>query len=380
VVDHRNLAPLGQFPDPGDDVLAAGIDHFPGTVAARQRGLFRGGRGPDQAHAQGPGPLAGDEPDTARGGMEQDRLVTLQPVGLAKQVLHRQALEHQRGGLLETYAVGDPHDPVGGHIAQIGIGANRALPVRHAVAGTQVSHHGANRFDQARSLESQAMRQGMRIQPRATIDIDEIQADRLLADADLVRRGGRHHHFFQPHPIRPAMLMNTDRPCLFFFFHRRYLRPRRTSSSEPDQTSMNSRQATTAIHITAVLFGLTGIFGELIQASATLITAGRAAFATVALLLFMARTGHRPVRPARRALPVLLAAGVLLAIHWTTFFVAVKTGGIAVATLGFASFPAFITLFEGFLFKERTRIAEWAVVALVTAGLALVAPSFDFSD
>ncbi|GAA0222362.1 DMT family transporter [Castellaniella daejeonensis] len=143
---------------------------------------------------------------------------------------------------------------------------------------------------------------------------------------------------------------------------------------------MNSRQATTAIHITAVLFGLTGIFGELIQASATLITAGRAAFATVALLLFMARTGHRPVRPARRALPVLLAAGVLLAIHWTTFFVAVKTGGIAVATLGFASFPAFITLFEGFLFKERTRIAEWAVVALVTAGLALVAPSFDFSD
>ena len=143
---------------------------------------------------------------------------------------------------------------------------------------------------------------------------------------------------------------------------------------------MNSRQATTAIHITAVLFGLTGIFGELIQAGAVLITAGRAAFATAALLLFMARAGHRPVRPGRRALPVLLAAGVLLAIHWTTFFVAVKVGGIAIATLGFASFPAFITLLEGFLFHERTRASEWAVVALVTAGLALVTPSFDFGD
>jgi drug/metabolite transporter (DMT)-like permease len=143
---------------------------------------------------------------------------------------------------------------------------------------------------------------------------------------------------------------------------------------------MNSRQATTAIHITAVLFGLTGIFGELIQAGAVLITAGRATFATVALLLFMTRAGHRPVRPGRRALPVLLTAGVLLAIHWTTFFVAVKVGGIAIATLGFASFPAFITLLEGFLFHERTRASEWAVVALVTAGLALVTPSFDFGD
>ena len=143
---------------------------------------------------------------------------------------------------------------------------------------------------------------------------------------------------------------------------------------------MNSRQATMAIHITAVLFGLTGIFGALIQGSATLITAGRALFATTTLLLFMARAGHRPTMPDRRARPALLAAGVLLAIHWTTFFVAVKVGGIAIATLGFASFPAFITLFEGFLFHERTRPSEWIVVGLVTAGLALVTPSYDFGN
>lgn len=150
--------------------------------------------------------------------------------------------------------------------------------------------------------------------------------------------------------------------------------------STPNQTSMNSRQATTAIHLTAVLFGLTGIFGELIQASAVLITAGRAAFAAATLLLSMTRAGHRPVWPSRHALPVLLAAGVLLAVHWTTFFVAVKVGGIAIATLGFASFPAFIILLEGFLFKERTLAYEWVVVGLVTAGLVLVTPSFDSSE
>lgn len=143
---------------------------------------------------------------------------------------------------------------------------------------------------------------------------------------------------------------------------------------------MNARQAQIAIHITAVLFGLTGIFGELIQSGAILITAGRATFATVALTLFIRHEGHRFTRPSTPLLGILTAAGVLLAVHWVTFFIAVKVGGIAIATLGFASFPAFIALLEGFLFKERTTAAEWWVVALVTLGLILVTPSFDFRD
>lgn len=145
---------------------------------------------------------------------------------------------------------------------------------------------------------------------------------------------------------------------------------------------MNSRQAQVAVHVTAVLFGLTGIFGELIQASATLITAGRASFASAALLLFLLQARHRPRIPGRQRLQiwVLLLAGAFLAVHWTTFFVAVKVGGIAIATLGFASFPAFITLLEGLVFKERTRSSEWAVVALVTIGLVLVTPSLNLRD
>jgi hypothetical protein len=73
---------------------------------------------------------------------------------------------------------------------------------------------------------------------------------------------------------------------------------------------MNSRQATTAIHVTAVLFGLSGIFGALIQGSATLITAGRALFATLALLLFMMRT--EPASDARSEVSELAAREVAL--------------------------------------------------------------------
>lgn len=144
---------------------------------------------------------------------------------------------------------------------------------------------------------------------------------------------------------------------------------------------MTRQRALIYIHTAAVFFGLTGVFGELIQAGAAVITLGRALFA-VAALGIVARWQRRrlisALTPAQ--LFVLVISGALLAGHWVTFFISVKVGGIAVATLGFASFPAFITLFEGLFFKEKIRTAEWLVLGLVTAGLVLVTPSFDLND
>ena len=139
--------------------------------------------------------------------------------------------------------------------------------------------------------------------------------------------------------------------------------------------------ALAAAHGVAVLFGLTGILGALIRFDAVAITAGRAGFAATALLV-LALAQRRPLRQGlgpRRA-GIVLASGFLLAVHWITFFMAVKVGGVAVATLGFASFPAFIALLDVVLFRERIGRAEGTMLALVTLGLVLVTPSCDVGD
>jgi len=144
---------------------------------------------------------------------------------------------------------------------------------------------------------------------------------------------------------------------------------------------MRRQRALFSIHIAAVLFGLTGIFGELIQADAIAITAGRACFAVVALYAVMRMMGSSPIQGiTRRNIGVLALAGAMLAIHWITFFIAVKISGVAIATLGFASFPAFITLCEWLVFKEKVSTHEWLILLLVSLGLVLVTPSFDFRD
>ncbi|AZZ45073.1 EamA family transporter [Pseudomonadaceae bacterium SI-3] len=143
---------------------------------------------------------------------------------------------------------------------------------------------------------------------------------------------------------------------------------------------MTHRNALLAIHFGALMFGLSGVFGKLADSTPLIITLGRAGFAVVALLLAarFLRSGGAAPSPRQRA--GLLLGGLLLGGHWLTFFIAVKIGGVGIATLGFASFPAFTVLLEGVLFRERTRPIEFGMVALVCVGLLLVTPQFDLAS
>jgi drug/metabolite transporter (DMT)-like permease len=145
-------------------------------------------------------------------------------------------------------------------------------------------------------------------------------------------------------------------------------------------------QSLFAIHLVAILFGATGIFGAVIQADAWMITWGRALFAVLSLMILsralsaMGRiTGKDPVS-WRPHLGAFLLSGAMLTVHWVTFFHSVKLGGVAVATLGFASFPAFITLIEAWVLREKVRRSEWMRLLLVSAGLVLITPSFDWAN
>lgn len=144
---------------------------------------------------------------------------------------------------------------------------------------------------------------------------------------------------------------------------------------------MTPRTALGALHIGALMFGLTGVFGKLADASASIIVFGRAGFAVLALACFGALAKQtRWQMPTLRDARGLLISGLLLAGHWVSFFVSVKVAGVAIATLGFASFPAFTVILEGLIFRERIRANEILLVLAVSAGLILVTPTFDLAS
>ncbi|KAF1011951.1 MAG: hypothetical protein GAK32_00483 [Pseudomonas fluorescens] len=144
---------------------------------------------------------------------------------------------------------------------------------------------------------------------------------------------------------------------------------------------MTPRTALGALHIGALMFGLTGVFGKLAAASPAIIVFGRAAFAIIALAVFARFSRNKAWQKLQpRDWQRLLVSGVLLAAHWVTFFIAVKVAGVAVATLGFTAFPAITVILEGLIFRERIRANEILLVVLVTIGLILVTPDFNLAS
>ncbi|SDU86184.1 DMT family transporter [Pseudomonas mucidolens] len=144
---------------------------------------------------------------------------------------------------------------------------------------------------------------------------------------------------------------------------------------------MTPRTALGALHIGALMFGLTGVLGKLAAASPNMIVFGRAAFAVIALAVFARFASNTPWQKLYSAdWRRLLLSGLLLAGHWVSFFIAVKVAGVAIATLGFATFPAFTVILEGLIFRERIRANEVVLVILVSVGLVLVTPDFDLAS
>lgn len=143
---------------------------------------------------------------------------------------------------------------------------------------------------------------------------------------------------------------------------------------------MNKQTALLQMHFAATLFGVSGIFGYLIIADSVTISMGRSFFAVIALTWLCFKFRFIPWRISLKAFYALLITGILLTGHWVTFFYAIKIGNIAVATLGFACFPAFVTLFEMLFFKEKISSSEYSLLIFVSIGLILVTPSFNFNN
>ncbi|MBN2416765.1 DMT family transporter [bacterium] len=134
------------------------------------------------------------------------------------------------------------------------------------------------------------------------------------------------------------------------------------------------------IHAAVLLFGLSGLFGKLIGQSPVIIVFGRTMVAFAALLVFAPAAGRAVSVPGRRELPVLIAQGMLLALHWAAFFQSIAVSSVAVGLLTFSSFPLFTVILEPVFFHGRLRWYDIITALMVIAGVSIVIPAFTLTD
>ena len=126
------------------------------------------------------------------------------------------------------------------------------------------------------------------------------------------------------------------------------------------------------IHLAVLLFGFAGLFGKFLALPAWSIVLGRTGFATVALgvVLLFTRPQNRP--KGVKTISLFGMLGLILAVHWVTFFYAIQVSSVAVGLLAVSTFPVFITCIEPWWFNEKRRTIDMVTALLVVLGLCIM--------
>src|SRR5262245_4351280 len=131
------------------------------------------------------------------------------------------------------------------------------------------------------------------------------------------------------------------------------------------------RRALIEIHFCVVLWGFTAILGKLITLPALQLVWWRMFLVAVALLFVPSFwRGTRQLAP--RLLASYAGIGVLVALHWLTFYASIKLSNASVAVTCLAVAPAFIAFTEPLLVRRAFDMRELLLGLAVIPGVVLV--------
>ncbi len=132
-----------------------------------------------------------------------------------------------------------------------------------------------------------------------------------------------------------------------------------------------TRTAWLQIHFCVVLWGFTAILGKLISMPALPLVWWRM-LVVVVLLMLLPRVWRGLRAMPARLLWSYAGVGVLVALHWLTFYAAIKLSNASVGVTCMALGTVFTALIEPWLTGKRLSKREFALGLTVLPGVALV--------
>jgi drug/metabolite transporter (DMT)-like permease len=125
------------------------------------------------------------------------------------------------------------------------------------------------------------------------------------------------------------------------------------------------------IHFCVVLWGFTAILGKLISLTALPLVWWRMVLVTGALLLVQ-RFWSGLTQLSPRLAATYAGIGVVVALHWLTFYASIKLSNASVAATCMALTPVFISFVEPLLARRRFDMSELFFGLAVIPGVMLV--------
>ena len=125
------------------------------------------------------------------------------------------------------------------------------------------------------------------------------------------------------------------------------------------------------LHFIVLILGFTAILGKLISLNATDMIWYRMLLAFLSLGVYVWFKKNR-VRYSRKTILQMTGVGIVIALHWITFFYSIKVSNVSVALGTFASTTFFTALLEPMIFRKRIDKYELLLGVVIIIGLYLI--------
>ncbi|TVQ93998.1 MAG: DMT family transporter [Bacteroidetes bacterium] len=125
------------------------------------------------------------------------------------------------------------------------------------------------------------------------------------------------------------------------------------------------------LHFIVILLGFTAILGALISIDAIPLVWFRMFFAAVGLFIYLKYKKINLSLTLKEQIH-LYAIGLLVALHWVTFFHAIKVSNVSVTLGVFASTTLFTSFLEPFLQKRKVLWLEVLIGLVIIGGIYLI--------
>lgn len=140
------------------------------------------------------------------------------------------------------------------------------------------------------------------------------------------------------------------------------------------------RKSLISLHIAVMLFGLSAVLGQFVTAPAVIVAGGRVICSSL-LLFLLSIAGRASLKlKSRKDYGIAVFAGIVLAVHWTTFFQAIQSSSVAIGTITFSTFPLFLTFLEPLLFREKLKVTSVLSAVVLLLGVFITIPEFSLEN
>lgn len=134
------------------------------------------------------------------------------------------------------------------------------------------------------------------------------------------------------------------------------------------------------LHVLVFIAGFTAIIGKLITINAVSLVWYRMLMATVLMFLYI-KVAKVDISITKKAFVKLAIAGILIALHWITFFGAIQVANASIALAMFSTGAFFASFIEPIIYKRKIIAYEIVFGLIVILGVYLIVRSeFKYID